>query len=300
MPALFVTGATGFIGRALIERIATRNDVTVTALVRRIPAVLEGLAVRYVEGDLLASDGWRSELEGADTVLHMAAATGKLPRAEIHRVNVDATERLLDLARIAQVERFLFVSSIAAKFADAPHSHYAASKRAAERMVLDSPLRTLIVRPTMVLGRGSPIGRKLRMLATSPVMPVFGDGHARIQPVHVDDLAAMLLDLARSGVFDGRIVEVGGPDAIEIETFLRAVRRTVRGAEGALLHVPVGPLRTLLALVERVSVNLVPVTAGQLASFTNDGTVDPRSAYAGPIEPRHAIVSIVDETADDA
>jgi NADH dehydrogenase len=300
MPALFVTGATGFVGRALFERIAARNDVTVTALVRRVPAAPSGSAVRYVQGDLLGSDGWRSDLEGADTVLHMAAATGKLPRAAIHRVNADATERLLALARLARVERFLFVSSIAAKFADAPHYHYAASKRAAERMVVDSPLRTLIVRPTMVLGRGSPIGRKLRMLATSPVMPVFGDGQARIQPVHVDDLAAMLLDLATSDVFDGRIVEAGGPDAIEIETFLRTVRRAVRGADGTALHVPAGPLRALLALIERVSVNLVPFTAGQLASFTNDGTVDPRHAYRGPVEPRHGIGSIVDETAGDA
>jgi nucleoside-diphosphate-sugar epimerase len=298
MPALFVTGATGFVGRALVERIAARNDVTVTALVRRVPTAPDNSAVRYVQGDLLGTDGWRSDL-GADTVLHMAAATGKLPREVIHRVNADATERLLELARVARVERFLFVSSIAAKFADAPHYHYAASKRAAERMVLDSPLRTLIVRPTMVLGRGSPIGRKLRMLATSPVMPVFGDGHARIQPVHVDDFAAMLLDLATSDVFDGRIVEAGGPDAIEIETFLRTVRRAVRGADGTALHVPAGPLRAVLALVERVSVNLVPFTAGQLASFTNDGTVDPRHAYGGPIEPRHRIGSIVDETAGD-
>jgi nucleoside-diphosphate-sugar epimerase len=300
MPALFVTGATGFVGRSFVQRIAARDDVTVTALARRVPAVPHDPSVRWVQGDLLRDGDWRSALEGADTVLHLAAATGKLPPEEIRRVNVEATERLLGFARAAGVERFLFVSSIAAKFADAPHYHYAAAKRAAEKRVTDSGLHTLTVRPTMVLGSGSPIGQRLRMLAAAPVIVVFGNGRARIQPVHVDDLAAILIDLALSGPFDGRTVEVGGADAIEIEAFLRMVRSTARGSGGAALHVPVGPLRAGLALVERVSVKLVPFTAGQLASFTNDGTVGPDAGYDGAITHAHDLASIVAATAADA
>jgi NADH dehydrogenase len=300
MPALFVTGATGFVGRAFVERIASQTDVTVTALARRVSSPPHAPTVRWVQGDLLRDGDWRSALDGADTVLHLAAATGKLSPEEIRRVNVDATERLLGFARAANVARFLFVSSIAAKFADAPHYHYAAAKRVAERLVADSGLRTLIVRPTMVLGPGSPIGQRLRTLATAPVIAVFGDGRTRIQPIHVDDLAAILADLAVSASFDGRIIEVGGTDAIAIEDFLRMVRAAAHRDGDTALHVPVGPLRAALALVERVSVKLVPFTAGQLASFTNDGTVDANAAYDGAVTTAHDLASIVAATAADA
>ena len=301
MPALFVTGATGFVGRVFIERIATHDDVTVTALARHVPSSPPAPSVRWVQGDLLGDGDWRSALEGADTVVHMAAATGRIAPAQIRRVNVDATARLLEFARAANVGRFLFVSSIAANFADAPHYHYAAAKREAERAVLGSGLRTLIVRPTMVLGTGSPIGQKLRALATAPVMAVFGNGRTRIQPVHVGDLAALLLALATGPAFDGRTLDAGGPGAVGIEEFLRKVRTAVRGAAGSVLHVPVRPLRSVLAAIERVSVRIVPFTAGQLASFTNDGTTSGPDAWreAGT-EPLHDIDSIAAETAADA
>jgi NADH dehydrogenase len=257
-------------------------------------------SVRWVQGDLLDDAGWRSALDGADTIVHLAAATGRIPPVQIRRVNVDATARLLEFARTANVERFLFVSSIAAKFADAPHYHYAASKRAAERLVADSGMRTLIVRPTMVLGPGSPIGQRLRTLATAPVLIVFGNGRTRIQPVHVDDLAIILADLASAGPFDGRTVEVGGVDVVEIEAFLRRVRSGARRDAGAALRVPVGPLRAGLALVERLSVKLVPFTAGQLASFTNDGTIGAGAGFAGPVAHVHDLASIAAATAADA
>lgn len=300
MPVLFVTGATGFVGRALTRRIAARDDVTATGLVRTVPSAdSTPKHVHFAHGDLLDEGDWAVALDGIDTIVHLAAATGRISADRIHRVNVDGTERLLEHARRAGVRRMLFVSSIAAKFADAPHYHYAASKRAAESLVLESGLRTLIVRPTIVLGTGSPIGQRLRTLALAPVIPVFGDGHTRIQPIHVDDLAAILLDLALSAEFDGRTVEVGGPDVIEIESFLRRVRAAVRGDEPGALHVPVPPLRALLAGIERISIHLVPFTAGQLATFTNDGVVAADNAYHGPIECEHDVKSMVAETAGD-
>ena len=269
MPALFVTGAGGFVGRRFIDLAAGRTDLRVTALVRNTLPDPAPAAVDFVRADLLDPAGLPA-LDGIDTVVHLAALTGKAPAAAFRRVNVEATTRLLEACRRAGVRRFLFVSSIAAKFTDT-HYPYADSKRDAEAAVRASGLRTVIVQPTIILGPGSPIGERFRTLATAPVVPVFGHGRALIQPIHVDDLARVLLALIERDRFDGETLEVGGPDIIPIEEFLRRVHRSVRGSEPRTLHIPVVPLRALLSLLEKVSIALVPFTAGQLASFSNDG-----------------------------
>lgn len=298
MRSIFLTGGTGFVGGRLLARVAARPEASVIALARNPPAATPAPNVGWLRGDLLHDGDWTAALRDSDTILHLAAATGKLPADHIRRTNVEATRRLLELARDAGVRRFLFVSSIAARFANAPHYHYAASKREAERLVATSGLRTLIVRPTMVLGGDSPIGRSLRTLAAAPVLLLFGNGRSRIQPIHVDDLARVLLDLALDAEFDGRTVEVGGPEAVSIEAFLRRLHHAIRGGEPRTLHLPVPPLRTLLALVERVSVDLVPFTAGQLATFTNDGIIEHGGCESGDAR-LHDVESMVGATARD-
>ena len=270
MPALFVTGAGGFVGRHFLRRAGEQAAWSVTALTRsELPGPLPA-NVRVVTGDLRAT-GWEFALEGADTVVHLAALTGKATAAEFRETNLRATERLLTAARAAGVQRFLFVSSIAAKFADAPHYHYAESKRAAEAAVLASGMRVAIVRPTIVLGPGSPIGQRLRALAAGPVVPVFGSGRARIQPIHVNDLASILAAVVQQDRFNGEIIEAGGPDVVTMEDFLRRMHQVLKGVRPRVIHVPVRPLRSALAFAESVSIKLVPFTAGQLASFCNDG-----------------------------
>jgi len=290
MPALFVTGAGGFVGRRFIELAADRTDLRVTALVRNTLPDPMPEGVRFVSADLL-NEAWPPVLDGIDTVVHLAALTGKAPAAAFRRVNVTGTTRLLDACRAAGVRRFLFVSSIAAKFADTRYP-YADSKRDAEAAVRASGMRTVIVRPTIILGPGSPIGERFRTLGTAPIVPVFGDGRALIQPVHVDDLARVMLALIERDRFDGETLEVGGPDVIMIEEFLRRVHRLARGFEARTLHVPVAPLRAFLSLLEKVSIALVPFTAGQLASFSNDGVaVD--AGVSGLVPDMHSVDAMI-------
>jgi uncharacterized protein YbjT (DUF2867 family) len=269
MTTVFVTGASGFVGRRVVSHLVA-NGCTVLALSRSGDAPA-GEGIRCIRGDLMVADTWRAALQEADAVVHLAAAVGKASRAEFFRVNRDGTALLLREAGRAGIRRFVFTSSIAAAYADTKYYHYAHAKQAAEGIVRGGDVPWIIVRPTIVLGRGSAIGRRFRSLGAAPVLPVFGTGRVRVQPVDVDDLAIVLAELVNREDLTGRTLEIGGPDVVTMEELLAAVHVAIHGRRGKTLHVPLGALRSVLGTLERVSPALAPVTAGQFAAFCNDG-----------------------------
>jgi NADH dehydrogenase len=214
-------------------------------------------------------------MAGCDTVVHLAAATGKRHPSEYLRVNRDGTEALAIAAQRAGVQQFLHVSTIAVKFCDMSRYYYAQSKQQAELVVEQSGLRWTIVRPTIILGKNAPVLESLSRIAALPVVPVFGDGRALVQPIFVDDLASCLIAMLREGTFDGRTVDIGGPEELGIEDLLLRIRRAQGRGRARVIHLPVHALATCLGWMEPILGALLPVTAGQLASFVNDGTISP-------------------------
>lgn len=264
---MFVTGATGFVGSRLLRLAATRPELVTTGLVRR-GQLAPG--VTRVEAELHQADLYRRALGPSTVVIHLAAVTGKAPRAAYRQVNVDGTRILLDAAGAARVRGFILVSSVAAGYRDQRFAWYAKSKAAAEELVARSGLPYLIARPTQVIGPGSPVGASMTRLANLPLPIVFGRGDVRVQPIEVDDLAERLLALA-DGPFDGRTVTLGGPAVLTMRDWMAALRT---GSERRPVRVPLEPLRTLLGLVEPVMRPVLPFTAGQLSAFANDGAAD--------------------------
>ena len=170
------------------------------------------------------------------------------------------------------MKRILHVSTIAVKFPRIEHYYYAQSKLQAEVLVRGSGLEYCIVRPTMIFGKGAPVLEGLSRLAGAPVVPLFGGGRAVVQPVFVDDLAKGLLSLLRAGQFNGQTIDFGGPDAMTMKELLVEIRQTLYGKPARMIPLPAGPFSAVLAILEKFMLPLLPVTAGQLTSFTSDGT----------------------------
>ena len=272
---LFITGATGFVGRRLVDALVRAKVTDVRLLVRDVPTFSATFVMpatwQCLSGSLDTPAVWRDSLRGVETVVHLASSSGKVSKAVHEQAIVRGTEQLIAAARHAGVKRLLYVSSVAAGFADRRHYHYAEAKRRAEALVQASGLETLIVRPTMVFGTGSPVLDGLRKLAKLPVPIVFGDGVPNVQPVHVDDLAALLLlALDETLTWGGATITVGGADVMSTEALLRRLRGGAT-SDVHFKHVPVDPLRALLALIEPLFRPLLPFTAGQLTSFVNRG-----------------------------
>ena len=280
MKTLFITGATGFVGRHLLRRLAAQDYETLFCLSRTAADLAaENPLVRTLEGSLADIDRYPSELAAADCVVHLAAATGKLQPADYFRINVVGTNNLIERAKQCGVERggvkrILFVSSIVARYANKDRYYYAQSKEKAEQIVRESGLRHTIVRPTIVAGEGSGVLTGLERMAGMPRIPVFGDGRARVQPIAVEDLAEFLAMIIERDLFSGGVFEFGGPEILTIEDLLCQICRARFAREPRVVHIPFGLVAPPLKLLEKCAYSRLPVTLGQLAVFRNDGVAE--------------------------
>jgi NADH dehydrogenase len=276
--SLFITGASGFLGQSLLRRLARGPECAVTGLSRRPALIAAGVPPqpgwKYLSGDLTNPASYQTALADAHTIVHLAAATGKERPEVFTRVNVEGTRVLVEQAARAGTSRIVYVSSIAAKFPDRRHYAYAESKLAAERVVQASGLAWVIVRPTLVFGPESPVLRGLIKLVKGPIGIVFGSGEVQVQPISVDDVAEILVETSSQTSWDGETIEAGGPNRLSFGDLLDRIRQRVRGRSGGLLHLPLGPLRALLAALEPALLPVLPFSAGQLAAFANASTAD--------------------------
>jgi NADH dehydrogenase len=269
--AIFITGAGGYLGQRLLQWIDTTTYDRVYCLSRKPRQPLPKL--HWITADLLDSGHYAPQLFGCETVLHLAAATGKHSRAVHFLVNREGTQVLVDAARKAGVGKILYVSTVAAGFPRQVGYHYAQSKKQAEDIVAASGLQYLIVRPTMILGPAAPVWKGLVKLAGAPVIPVFGSGLTAVQPVYVDDLARCLLSALENDFFPNAVCGAGGPDVLSIEELLIRIRQSYHRRPARAVHIPVDALLPVLRALETFLLPFLPITAGQLMSFVNDGTI---------------------------
>ena len=107
-----------------------------------------------------------------------------------------------------------------------------------------------------------------------------------MQPIHVVDLADQLADIYEHPDVEGTVIELGGSLALPVGELVSRIRKVERGRPGPWVTLPVGLMRTALGLLEPVLLPLLPLTAGQLASFVtaNDGTAraDPPGGLRRP------------------
>jgi len=231
-----VTGASGFIGRALCPQLLERGH-EVVALVRR-PGSEPG-GTRAVVGEL--SDGPRlSEvlaLERPDCVVHLAAEiASQRSERRIHEVNVRGVERLLDACRAvagdepAAGPRLVFASTVVTGDARGAllteetalpvQTPYGRSKQEGERLVLQSGLPATVIRASHVYGPGGWYAKELVARLRQPGrFTVIGRGENLWDVVHVDDVAGALV-LAAEHASSGSIYHVVDDEPITYYDFM--------------------------------------------------------------------------------
>lgn len=187
-----VTGATGFVGQALLDA-AAAEGLEVRALARQRQVARPGVA--WVPGDLSSRTALDRLVSSASAVIHVAGVVNAPDPAGFELGNVAGTLSVVEAARAAGVPRFVHVSSLSAR--EPELSVYGASKARAERIVMASGLDWTIVRPPWVYGPRDADTLEMFRLAKWGVVPVPAGGRASL--IHVADLARLLLALLPGG-----------------------------------------------------------------------------------------------------
>lgn len=257
---VLVTGATGFVGGHLVDRLLARGDA-VTALVRS-PAKAAALAergVRLVRGDLADQRALAEATEGAEVIHHAAALTGAVDEAEFLAANRDGTANLVAAARAHGGDpRVVLISSMAAGGPsrpgaprhdagdDRPVTMYGRSKLASEQVLRHQPGAWTILRPPTIYGpRDRDNLITIFKAARAGVAPVFGDGSQLVSLVHVDDLADAIIRAGEAPAALGRTYYVNHPEILTSAELVRTIGRTL-GREVRLLPLPEWLARTAL------------------------------------------------------
>jgi dihydroflavonol-4-reductase len=270
---VLITGATGFVGSALV-RAFLASGYPVRALVRQQSprANLAGLDLESVEGDICDGDAVASAVDGVRYVAHAAAdyrLWARDPEVMV-RTNVEGTRTVMRAALSAGVERVVYTSSVATlaprangKAADetltlpenAAIGAYKLSKVIAERIVETMAARdalpAVIVNPSTPIGprdiRPTPTGRMI-VSAARGRMPGFVDTGLNL--VHVDDVAAGHLAALERGTVGERYI-LGGEN-VPLADMLRAIAALV-GRDPPRLKLPRGPLYPFAAAAEMIA-----------------------------------------------
>jgi nucleoside-diphosphate-sugar epimerase len=272
---ILVTGATGFVGRAVVAALAAAGE-TVHAAVRGATPVTDAAnlaAPRFPPGVIMVSHGdlaepvdWAPLLADIDSVIHLAGIAHAGPgiaEDRYDRINHRATSALAQAARTAGVARFVFISSIRAQTGPAadhvvserdeprPTDPYGRSKLAAERAVARSGVPFTILRPVLVYGPGVKGNlRTLMRLAALPVPLPFGALTARRSLLSLADLTDAITFVLRHDGCAGETYVVADPAPLTVAEIVAALRHGI-GRKPGLIAVPPALLRLGFAALGR-------------------------------------------------
>jgi nucleoside-diphosphate-sugar epimerase len=258
MKRVFVTGGSGFVGRALLGELA-RRGIAAAALARSEAAAAQvvALGASPVRGDLADLPSLRAGMAGCDVVVHAAARVSDWgSRRDFQRDTIDGTRHVVEAARAAGVRRMVHVSTEAVLVGKgAPKLHgadetwplperplglYPWSKGAAEEVVraAGAGLEAVIVRPRFIWGKGDTVllPRLVRMVREGKFAWI-GGGRFPTSTVHVQNVAHGLLLAAERGT-PGQTYFVTDGEPVEFRGFIDAMLRRAGADTSKVKDVP--------------------------------------------------------------
>lgn len=268
MAAILITGATGYIGRHLVAKLAAQGERP-RCLVRA-GAAREALPADGVEvctGDITEPDSLTPALRGVDQVIHLAAVVANVKesgRFSYKRINDEGTANLVRAARETGVRHFIHMGGINT-VPGSPDS-YIRTRYNGEQHVHQGGMPYSIVQPSILFGNGAAFFRSLAdLIRLAPVVPVPGDGRLRFQPIWVDDVATCLMKLLAE---DGRneTIPIGGPQQYTYDQLLDLICKTLRKRR-VKLHMPLPLMIIATGAMQRV-LPRPPATTAVLELFT--------------------------------
>jgi NADH dehydrogenase len=212
-----------------------------------------------------------------DAVIHLVGIIVESGVQTFENVHTRGTQNLIAAAHIFGLKRFIHMSAQGTK--ERAPSRYHQSKWAAEEALSRSALDWTIFRPSIIYGpRDNFVNQFAHMARTWPFLPVIGDGHARLQPVAVKDVARCFAGALSEPRSVRQCLDIGGPELLTMPQILQIIQAVI-GRKRPIVRVPIGLASSLAAFLEYYFRNIAkdgvpPLTRDQLLMLQSDNVAD--------------------------
>ncbi len=295
---VFVTGGTGFVGRYVVRELVARGHKPVCLIrdVSKFRSVFPELPPdRYelVPGDMFDDEALAKGISGAEAVIHLVGiiVEDAVNGQTFERVHFQGAKRVIDATVKAGVKRYVHMSALGTR-ANAV-SEYHKTKWAAETYLRDTNLDYTIFRPSIIHG---PDGEFMQMMKTFvcdatvpafgflpspfPVIPYFGDGENKLQPVSVRDVAHCFVAALSEPETIGQAYDLGGPEPYSWKRLYSTAKELIPCAKAwkPMVSTPVPVAKLLARTVMKLPVlpKQLRFNVGQVQMSQEDSVCDPK------------------------
>lgn len=271
---VIVFGGSGFLGREIVKRLAAEGN-TIRVAVRRPEraAFLKDLGqdgqIECVRADVWDEPTVARAVRQSASVINTVGHYVEKSAATFDQIHGRGAQHVARQARKAGAKRLIHISGLGAD--PASDSPYVRARAMGEELVREAFDGATIFRPSVIFGLDDSFFNTLAGLARrSPILPLFGTGQTKLQPVFVGDVAAACSSALVNPETVGRRYELGGPSVYTYKALLQMVLREI-GQRRALVPVPFflwSTLATLMAVLPNP-----PLTRDQVTLMRRDNTV---------------------------
>lgn len=222
---ILLTGASGFIGGHILQTLeqAGHNIIPVSRH--------HGFDFRR----MLTPEDWLPHLQGIEVVVNSVGIIAETRGQTFETLHHQAPAALFRACVMAGVPRVVQISALGAD--EQAFTPYQVSKKAADDVLRNLPLEWFILRPSLVYGDGGKSSAMFRFMASLPLIPLVGDGRQRIQPVHVSDVVATVMQCLQTASAR-RTLDVVGPEALTFVGWLQSMRQQLGKQPAPTLPIP--------------------------------------------------------------
>lgn len=222
---ILLTGATGFVGRNVAAALITAGH--------RITPMSRRQGIDYCH--MLAPVDWLPHLEHVDAVINSVGIIGESGSQRFATLHTHAPIALFQACAEAGVRRVLQISALGAD--ETAFSTYHLSKRTADDYLRGLDLDWFVLRPSLIYGRGGKSADLFMRLAALPLIPVIGDGQQVLQPVHINDVVATVMQSLTS-TKPRQTLDIVGTEKISFAEWLQLMRLAQGLPRARLFHIP--------------------------------------------------------------
>ena len=271
-------GGSGFLGRQIVKHLA--GDGAAVRVAVRHPERASFLSKVGTPGRITTAyaDVWDEAtvgpaVDGSDAVVNTVGHYVERGRATFEAIHGQGAMHVAQASAMAGVRRLVHISGIGAD--PGSESPYVRARAVGERLVKEAVPGATILRPSVMFGPEDAFFNQLAALArVMPILPLFGTGAVKLQPVYVGDVAEAVARALATEAATGKIYELGGPRAYTYKALLQLLLQQL-GRRRLLMPVPYFAWELLAALMAPLPNR--PISRDQVVLMKRDNVVGPKA-----------------------